>query len=96
MALVFLSYTYKDKELAIRVQKAIEDGGHRVWRDDSMLRVGAAIPHGVATGVAVCDHLALVITKNALDSAWMRGELNLYAADVANWERIIALKCDVT
>ncbi len=96
MALIFISYTHKDKELATKVQNSLQIRGHHVWRDDTVLKTGTQIPEGVASGIAISDYFITLLSQNALGSSWMRGELNLYANDPKRWEKILALKSDET
>lgn len=96
MALIFLSYTHKDKGLAERFEKAIEEIGHAVWRDDKRIRVGDNIPDIIATGLSRCDYFALLVTKNSVHSAWMKRELNNFLMDEEKGDAIIPLKCDET
>lgn len=96
MALVFLSYTHKDKERADKVQRELQIRGHRVWRDVTELKAGSPIPDNVAKGISLCDYFIILVTENALQSEWMRGELNLYATNPKRWECILPLKYDKT
>lgn len=96
MAFVFLSYTQKDSAAADQVETALRARGHRVWRDSSSLGGGTPIPLGVAKGMSLCDHFAIVVTKNAIASPWIPAELNLFIGDPTRWDRILPLKFDGT
>lgn len=94
MALVFLSYTHVDKDKAIRLERDLRSRGHRVWRDEGALDIGAPIPDGVAAGLGLCDFFAIIVTENAVRSDWMRAELTLWAGDPRRWTKILPLMFD--
>ncbi|MEN6487389.1 MAG: inositol monophosphatase family protein [Smithella sp.] len=96
MALIFLSYTHKDKDLAIKFENAIEKIGHAVWRDDRRVRVGDHIPEVIATGLSRCDFFAPLITENSVHSTWMKRELNNFLMDEKKGNSIIPLRFDET
>ena len=96
MALIFLSYTHKDRGLALKFENAIETVGHEVWRDDRRVRVGDHIPEVIATGLSRCDFFAPLITENSVHSIWMKRELNNFLMDVTKGDSIIPLRFDET
>lgn len=98
MAKVFLSYTHKDADAAARVEQAITQAGHRVWRDINRdeLAPGQFIPSAVAVGLEQCDYLVIVVTKNALSSRWMKQELNNFLMDNAKWDKVLPVRLDET
>jgi hypothetical protein len=74
MALVFLSYTHRDTDLADRLRVGVEAAGQRIWRDDLASKVATMIPEGVASGLTLCDNFAALPTGNPLQSQWMGTE----------------------
>lgn len=96
MALVFLSYAHKDFEKAQSIEKRLKESGHHIWRDESSIKVGENIPIAICSGISGCDFFLTLITKNALNSSWMKDELTNFSMLPGKSGKIIPLKFDST
>ncbi len=70
---IFLSYSHKDKDAALTLQKALFSGGQTVWMDDG-LTIGHEWRTQLADEIARADAIALAITSNWLASPYCQWE----------------------
>jgi hypothetical protein len=73
---VFISHSSKNKPHAQRLASALLLNGIRVWLDDWEILVGHNIYDSVYGGILSSDYLAIVLTRDALDSRWVNEELS--------------------
>lgn len=74
MARVFLSHSSKDKEFARRLAEDLRKLEHQPWLDEWEIRVGHSIPGRIEKGLAETDFLAIILSKSAVESAWVEKE----------------------
>ena len=74
---VFISHSSRNKPYAQRLASALLLNGIRVWLDDWEILVGHNIYDSVYEGILSSDYLAIVLSREALDSRWVKEELNL-------------------
>lgn len=72
----FISHSSKDKPFVRKLAADLVAAGVNVWIDEQRIRVGDSIPERVAQGVAESDFFLVLISKNSVDSAWVKKELN--------------------
>ena len=96
MTTIFISYSHKDILHAEKVEAALKAKGYEVWRDITSkdLAVGRYVPDGIASGIERADYLAILITKNALDSRWMKHELFTFLMKDQKWENLLPICLD--
>ncbi len=76
MTSVFISHSGADKLLARRVANALTRAGVRAWLDEREIPVGEDIPQAIARGISGTDYFALLLTRQSVDSRWVREELS--------------------
>lgn len=59
-----------------KLVKAIEGAGFSVWLDEKELLVGDALPQKISEGVATAAVVLVVVSATAVQSRWLRFELN--------------------
>lgn len=72
---VFLSHTKADKPFSKRLAHDLETFGAHVWLDEWELRVGDSIMERVQQGIDNCQWMVVVLSSAALQSAWVKKEL---------------------
>jgi len=73
---VFISRSSQDKDFVERLVEDLATRSIPVWYDKLDLRVGDSVPGSINTGLADAKHFLIVLSPAALDSAWVREELN--------------------
>ena len=79
---IFISYSWKDKSFASRLECDLRSAGVDVWIDYSETRGGDNLPKRINDALEWCDTLLLVWSKDAENSSWVELE----------WTNAIALK----
>jgi hypothetical protein len=75
---VFISHASVDKPTARRIVEALRDKGIFPWIDEEAIRIGQSIPGMIAQGLDGADLLCVLISKAALESAWVTRELEVF------------------
>ncbi|MGH7594961.1 MAG: ROK family protein [bacterium] len=73
---IFLSYSSKDEDLALRIEERLSLHGYRVWRDDKKIPVGGSLIKKVFEAIDNSYYFAIILTNNAIKSRWVEKELN--------------------
>jgi 5'-deoxynucleotidase YfbR-like HD superfamily hydrolase len=90
MPKIFLSYSRKDKEAVLRLERDIRAAGIDVWIDDSEIVVGDPVSEKIEEGLKESDYVGIWLTRNSIDSGWVRIEwlAKLHAA-IKNQQGVI-------
>jgi hypothetical protein len=72
----FLSHSSKDKGFVRRFAADLVAHGVKVWLDEQRILVGDSIPEKIAQGLAESDFFLIVISRNSVESAWVKKELS--------------------
>lgn len=72
----FISHSTKDKPFVRRLASDLVLNGVKVWLDEQQIMVGDSIPEKIAQGLAESDFFLLVMSKNSVESPWVKKELN--------------------
>jgi hypothetical protein len=72
----FMSHTSADKLFAEKLAKDLIRVGVKVWFDAWEIRVGDSIVEKIDTALSTIDALIIVLSPRALQSEWVRRELN--------------------
>jgi hypothetical protein len=96
---VFLSHSSRDRRMANRSAGVLREHGMPVWYSETNL-LGAQQWHGeIGAALARCDWFAVLLTRPATQSKWVKREL-LYALRSPRYEdRIVPLNyrpCDLS
>jgi len=92
----FLSHSSRDKPFARQLAADLASNGVEVWLDEQRIRVGESIPEKVAQGLAESDYFLIVISKNSIESEWVKKELNSALVEEVRRRRthILPIKID--
>jgi hypothetical protein len=74
MGHIFLSYSRRDKETAIRLAEKLEEKGYDVWIDLEDLPAGKRWRQKIVDAIQQADALVVVLSPNAVKSDGMRRE----------------------
>jgi hypothetical protein len=74
---VFISHSKVNRAEAERLAQLLLANGVPVWYDDWEMLVGHNVYDSVYDAILACDFLALLITRDALSSSWVKEELGL-------------------
>lgn len=72
----FLSHSSKDKGFVRRLAADLVAQGVKVWLDEQQILVGDSIPERIAQGLAESDFFLIVVSRNSVESSWVKKELN--------------------
>lgn len=88
---VFISYSTKDSGMATRLAESLGRWGVNVWHDQTEVLVGHSIVDRVYKGIRDSDYLAIVLTRNSVESKWVRQELNAARVREIENEEVVIL-----
>jgi len=72
----FLSHSSKDKGFVRRLAADLVTHGVKVWLDEQRILVGDSMPEKIAQGLAESDFFLIVLSRNSVESSWVKKELN--------------------
>jgi len=75
MSRIFISYSRKNKQFVERLHSDLVNEGHYVWIDTIEIKAGEDIHTRIAEGVAEADFVIVVLSKNSLNSEYVKREL---------------------
>jgi hypothetical protein len=70
---IFISYSKKDSDFAIKLADNLINAGHKVWIDRS-LQVGEEFKQTIMTKLEEADEIIVVLSSNAIASKWVQHE----------------------
>lgn len=71
---VFISYSSKDYDFAIKLSVDLSNAGHSPWLDELKTLVGQSIPEEISVGLKECDFVSVILSKNSVSSHWVERE----------------------
>src|SRR5579871_4767513 len=93
----FISYSWKDADMADHVELVLRRASKVVLRDENDIKPSASIPDSIKQGIEETDTFLVLVSKNSEKSDWCKNEL-AYAIDrrkqVGRPMRIVALLLD--
>lgn len=78
---VFLSHSSKDKPFVEKLAKDILALDVEVWLDIWEMKVGDSLFDKIEEGLETSDYLIVILSKNSVNSLWVRKELNAFLCD---------------
>jgi hypothetical protein len=75
-ARIFLSHSSKDKTFVRKLAEDLISRGVPVWFDEWELKVGDSMNERIGQGIKESAWLAVVLSKNSVESKWVQKELN--------------------
>ena len=73
---IFISYSRKDKDFVDQLANRLSDSGFDVWLDRWEIKVGDSLIDKMNEGLTDASHLAIVFSRNSIQSEWVRREIN--------------------
>jgi hypothetical protein len=100
MAKIFISYSSKDKDFALRLGRDLEAAMHSVWLDEWEIKVGECIVSKISDGIKRADYAVIILTPASVASGWVDREWSaLYWSEVQESRikvlPILRRKCDI-
>lgn len=74
MAKVFISYSSKNKEFALKLAADLKALSHEPWLDEWEIRVGDCIPTKIEDGIEEADYVVVVLSAHSVESGWVERE----------------------
>jgi hypothetical protein len=71
---IFISYSKKDVGFARMLHDDLKKLGHKPWLDEFNIKAGSSIPLELQRGIAECDYLVVLLSKNSVFSNWVKVE----------------------
>jgi hypothetical protein len=72
-----LSHSSKDKFFVRELAERLEANGVTVWLDEAEIRIGDSLVDRIGGAIDSADFIAVVLSTNSVDSAWVQKELQL-------------------
>jgi len=88
---VFISHSSTDNEFAQRLAKDLRAAGFDIWFDGDQIHVGDTIIDMIAKGVAKCDYMIIILSPEAVESAWVRSELLMFLNEELERNKTVVL-----
>jgi len=76
-AIVFISYTHKDREKVSLLASYLSRLGLKIWMDTKELVGGQVIVQEISKAISESDLYLVCLSKNAVQSQWVLNELNI-------------------
>lgn len=97
---VFISYSSKDREIISRLSDTLISKNISVWLDEREILIGEPILDKIEEGLNSSRYLAIWLSKNSVNSNWVRQEWKVKCREEINSERTIILpllgeKCEI-
>lgn len=73
---VFISYSYNDKQFVDWLTKKLAAENINIWYDATDIKSGDAIKKKIAEGIEASSSIIVVISKNSVQSSWVKYEFN--------------------
>lgn len=77
MLSIFLSRNSKDKPFVRRLAERLRSCGVRVWLDEAEIGIGDSLIQRIGTAIDETDYVAVVLSKNSINSEWVQRELQI-------------------
>lgn len=88
---IFLSHTHSDSDFANRLAKDLKEAGAEVWIDNAEIKVGESLIEKVSEGIERMDYLAVILSRNSVNSQWVREEIEIAMTQEISGHRIKVL-----
>ncbi|MCR1964105.1 toll/interleukin-1 receptor domain-containing protein [Clostridium perfringens] len=97
---VFISHNYKDKPLARKISNELIKYGIKPWIDESEIKLGDSLIEKIRAGLDNMDYLVVLISKNSVQSEWVKKELDIAMNSEIEGKKVITIpilagKCDL-
>lgn len=76
MSKIFISHSFKDKELVHKIVTGLQHAGHQIIYVDGSIQIGESISNRLITSLREADVIIAVITKESHESNWVATEIS--------------------
>lgn len=77
MKSIFLSHSSKDKFIVRELARKLSKYGVKSWVDEAEIKIGDSLIQKISEGIKESDFFGVVLTKNSINSEWVKHELNI-------------------
>jgi hypothetical protein len=91
MSSIFLSHNSKDKPFVRELAKRLSSDGITVWLDEAEISVGDSLIEKIAQGIQEMEFVGAIISKNSVDSEWVKKELSMAMSKEIKGKKIVVL-----
>lgn len=91
---VFLSYSHEDRDLAHRVAVSLSEAGLTVWDPAIELLPGDPWARKIDQALEESDAMVVLLTPRAIDSPWVRREIEYALGEVRFENKLIPVLVD--
>ncbi|HSK73253.1 MAG TPA: toll/interleukin-1 receptor domain-containing protein [Pyrinomonadaceae bacterium] len=88
---VFLSHNSKDKPFVRMLAEDIKASGVSVWIDEVEILVGDSLIRKISEGLVAANYVVAVLSKNSVESKWVKEELEIAATLGIEGNRVVIL-----
>lgn len=74
---VFISYSTKDKDIALRIHDKLEENGLLPWIDRNKIAVGRDLTDTISKAIEACGFIVVLLSKESVKSDWVAQEVAL-------------------
>lgn len=97
---VFISYSHKDAAFVNRLSIDLIKNNVKVWKDSMKITAGDSLLSTIQAGIKGASYFCVVLSKNALQSKWVKKEISKAVVREATKKGIVILPiliedCDV-
>ena len=86
---IFISYSYKDKQLADKLALELENSGLSIWRAEENIYPGENWSLEIRKALYRADAIVILITQNSAGSKWAYNELEYALSSSRLKDRVI-------
>jgi len=88
---VFVSYSHKDREVALWLANSLREYGIDVWVDEGEIHIGDSLVKKISEGIDKVDCLVAILSNNSVNSSWVQHELQTSMTKEINSMRVFVL-----
>ena len=88
---VFISHNSKDKPVARQIAKVLIHHGIKPWIDEAEINVGDSLTEKIRDGLDNVDYVLALISKNSVDSEWVKREIDVASNKEIKGKKIVVL-----
>src|SRR5947209_7032905 len=74
---IFISYSFKDKDVYQNVVSVLQDEGFECW-DTEQMKLATSLSNQLRQAIRKCDVCIFIATKNSTESAWCAAETGAF------------------
>lgn len=91
MKSIFLSHNRNDKPFVRRIGKYLSTYGVKCWIDEAEIKIGESLLDKINTAINECDYFGIVLSRNSINSEWVRKELNMALQKEKKYKKLVIL-----